>query len=245
MLRRILTYLAIFAAAIVAVALLLNFVMAIVVGGRQVDVPEVRGLSEPNAAEVLRRSGLKCQQLAEEYCLDYAESTIVTQDPPAGKTVKQGRKVFVTLSLGPEFHDVPYCAGKPLRSAEILIEKAGFVVGNVAWTSRDGTYADEVVSTEPAPGSAAMRGSAVNILASTGGAYTRYILPDLKGKHYIAARAVIEGLGMFVRESGSQRDLMTQGARIVMQEPPPGFIVARGDTILISVSSRYDKVIEL
>lgn len=245
MLRRILTYLAVFAASIVAIALVLNFVMAILVGGRQVDVPDVRGLSEKDAADALHRGGLKCQRLGEEYTGDYPESTVFIQDPQVGRTVKQGRKVFLTLSKGPEVREVPYCAGKSLRSATMFLERAGFIPGMIASASRRGSYPDEVLSTDPSPGSQAIRGGVVNILVSSGEPRTRYVLPDLKGKYYMQAKFQIERLGMVVNESGGERDLMSLTSRIVMQQPPPGFIVARGDTVTLSVSSRYEGGIEL
>jgi len=245
MLRRILTYLAIFGASIVGVALLLNFIMAVIVGGRQVDVPDVRGLTEEQAAEALKSGGLKWARLAEEYSLDYPESTVVMQDPPAGRTVKQGRKVFLTVSRGPEFCEVPFCQGKSLRSAQLFIEKAGLEVGDVAETTRPGTHADEVLATDPPAGSGAMRGAAVSVLVSKGPPARRYLLPDLTGRSYIVARIQIERLGMFVKESGNQSDFMTPGARIVTQNPPPGFIVARGDTVTLTASARYERGVRL
>jgi len=245
MVRRILTYLAIFAAAIVGIALVLNFAMAILVGGRQVDVPDIRGLSEKDAVNALHRIGLKAERQGTEFSIDCAESLVVMQEPPGGRTVKQGRKVFMTLSRGPEFRDVPYCEGKTLRSAEIFLEKAGFTVGTVAVASKRGAYPDQVISTDPSPGSQAVRGSVVNILASSGSPRTRYILPDLKGKHYLPVRLQLERLGMLVRESGSEKDLRSSKSRVLMQEPPPGFIISRGDTVILSVSSKYGGRIEL
>jgi beta-lactam-binding protein with PASTA domain len=245
MVRRILTYLAIFAAAIVGVALVLNFIMAVFVGGRQVDVPEVRGLAPKEAAEALKKGGLGCERTGGEFCLDYPESTVVAQDPPAGRTVKQGRKVFVTVSLGPQFQEVPYCAGKPLRSAQMFVERSGFSVGTVAWTRGEGTSRDEVITTDPPAGSLAVRGSVVNFLASRGEPLTRYVLPDLRGKLYLPARIEIERLGMFVRSPSDQREMVSGEARVVLQDPPPGYIVATGDSITLLFSSRYQGSMEL
>jgi beta-lactam-binding protein with PASTA domain len=245
MLRRILTYVAIFIGSIAGVALLLNLVMTIVVGGRQVDVPDVRGMSQKEARDTLRGGGLKYARAGAGYDIEYPESTIFIQDPPAGRTVKQGRKVFVTISEGPEFREVPYTAGKSLRSATIFLEKAGFAVGNISSTPRPATYPDEVISTDPAPGSQAIRGSVVNVLVSSGSPRTRYVLADLEGRSYLATRARIEKLGLFVRESGMQRDLMSPTSMIVMQQPPPGFIVATGDTISLTVGSRFSWGIQL
>lgn len=245
MIRKVLTYLAIFAASLVGVALLINFVMAIIVGGRNVDVPDVRGLSQGAAAEALEEVGLKWGLVAGEYSLDYPESTVVIQEPPAGRTVKQGRKVFIALSEGPEFSEVPFCQGKSLRAAELFIERAGLTVGMVAETTSPGTHADEVLATDPPAGGGAVRGGAVNLLVSKGPPASRYLVPDLTGRSYVAARIQIERLGMVVRESGDEREFLRPGARIASQDPPPGFIVARGDTIALTASAGRDGGIHL
>jgi serine/threonine-protein kinase len=245
MIRKILTYLVVFAAAILGVALLINFVMSVLVGGKQVNVPEVRGLAEEDAMETLRRSGLKSASLAEEFSLDYPDSTVMIQDPPPGRTVKQGRKVFITLSRGPELRDIPYCPGKTLRTAELFIERAGFTVGTVTMVTKPGTFADEVLATDPTPGQGAANGQVVNILASKGLPRTKYILPDLKGKSYIAVRIQLERLGMLVRQAGGEDDLASTRSKVLMQEPPPGFIVGRGDTITLSVTQGAGGHIEI
>jgi beta-lactam-binding protein with PASTA domain len=85
----------------------------------------------------------------------------------------------------------------------------------------------------------------VNVLVSTGEPKTRYLLPDLRGKYYIQARFQIERLGIVVNESGSEDDLASLSSRIVMQQPPPGFIVARGDTVTLLVSRKYEEGVEL
>jgi serine/threonine-protein kinase len=237
MIRKLLTYLAVFAAAILGVALLINFVMAVLVGGRQVDVPDVRGLAEKDAVEALSKCGLKSESLGQEFSIDYPDSAVMIQDPPSGRTVKQGRKVFLTLSSGPELRDIPYCSGKSLRTAELFIERAGFSVGHVAWVTRSDTYTDEVLATNPPPGRSAVSGTVVNILASRGLPRTKYILPDLKGKCYFAVRIQLERAGLAVRQAGDQEDFGSLKSKVLMQEPPPGFIVARGDTITLSISS--------
>jgi eukaryotic-like serine/threonine-protein kinase len=244
-LRKILTYLAIFAASILAVALVLNFIMTVFVGGRQVDVPDVRGLTEKAAVDALHHTGLGYQRNGEEYSIDYAESTVVMQDPPAGRTVKQGRKVFITVSRGAEFREIPYCLGKTLRAARLFIERAGFTVGSVALASKPGSFTDEVLATDPRSGERAASGTVVDILASKGAPRTKYIMPDLRGKSYLAVRLQLERSGMSVEATGNEGDLGSGKSRVKAQEPPPGFIVAAGDTISLSVSAKYDGRVDL
>ena len=245
MIRKILTYLAIFAGAILGVALLINFAMSVLVGGRQVDVPDVRGLSRDDAVAALDKCGLKSECLGQEYSIDYPDSTVMIQDPPSGRTVKQGRKVFLTLSLGPELRDIPHCSGKTLVTARLFIERAGFTVGTITRVTRPNSFVDEVLATNPPAGQSGVSGTVVNILASKGEPRTKYILPDLKGKTYFAVRIQLERVGLAVRSSGEEAEFGSMRSKVLMQEPPPGFIVARGDTITLSVSSSHGGRIEI
>jgi beta-lactam-binding protein with PASTA domain len=238
MFKRVLAYMAIGIAVIVGIALLLNFLMAFFVGGRQVTVPDIRGVSEADAVSMLQDLGLRYESIGGDYSVEYPESTVSIQDPLPGRVVKQGRKVRVTLSRGGEFQDVPYCLGKPLRTARIILERAGFVIGNVARVSVARGYPDEVLSTEPLPGAEAVKGTFVNILVNTGPRPARVILPDLKNQTYLTVKMKLERLGLFVRETSLDDEYAPLRSRIIMQEPPAGCIVSKGDTVdLITASS--------
>jgi serine/threonine-protein kinase len=237
MARRFLIYLALGIGTIAGVALLLNLLMSVFVGGRQVTVPDVRGLTEGRARVTLDQAGLRYQIVDERFGVEYPESTISGQDPLPGRVVKQGRKVLLTMSKGGEFYDVPYCIGKPLRTARIILERAGFTVGNVARMPTSGGYPEEVLSTEPMPGSRAMRGSLVNILVNQGTPDRRLILPDLRDLAYLKVKIGLERLGLFVEESSIDPEFNALRARVVMHQPPAGYVVARGDTVSLIISA--------
>jgi beta-lactam-binding protein with PASTA domain len=238
MLRKAITYILIGVGTIAGIALALNLVMWVLVGGRQVTVPDVRGLDEHAAATVLDRVGLRGAVVDEHFSIEYPESTVADQNPLPGRIVKQGRKVLLTVSKGGEFHDVPYCVGKPLRTAQIIIERAGFAVGSVARVASSRGYPDEVLSCEPSPGSRAVRGSLVNILVSEGPRDLKVILPDLRDHAYLPVKLSLEHLGLFVEETNMDKEFNALRARVVLQRPPAGYVVARGDTVTLVISSR-------
>jgi serine/threonine-protein kinase len=238
MLKKILTYLLIGVITIVGVALVLNVVMMYVVGGHQVTVPDVRGLREPQALSILEESGLRLENEGDEFSIEYPESTVSLQHPLPGHVVKQGRKILVRISRGAEFRDVPYCLGKPLRTATIILERAGFVVDNVTRVASTKGYPDEVLSTEPLPGSEALRGSLVNVLVNDGLPQARVILPDLRDEPYLVVKMKLERLGLLVRESSMDEEFKPLRSRVVMHEPPAGFIVSQGDTVNLITTAR-------
>lgn len=238
MLRKFLIYAAVGIGMIAGIALILNLAMSVFVGGRQVTVPDLRGLRESSAVAALDQVGLRYEMMEEHFNVEYPESTVADQSPLPGRIVKQGRKVLVTMSKGGEFYDVPYCIGKPLRTGRIILERAGFTVGSVARVPSPRGYQEEVLSTEPMPGSRAVRGSMVNILVNDGAPDPKVILPDLRDHAYLPVKMRLERLGLFVKESNIDEEFNALRARVVLQRPAAGFVVTRGDTVMLVISSR-------
>ncbi len=238
--RRVLIYLAIAVGTTVGIALVLNLVMTIVIGGRQVAVPDVRGMLQDRATAVLEQAGLRYEIDGERYSVEFPESTICDQHPVAGHVVKQGRTILLTMSKGAQFVDVPYCIGRPIRGAMIMIERAGLVVGQIAYASQLKGYPGEVISAEPQPGTRALKGSRINLLVNAGLPVARVILPDLRGELYLSTKMKLERLGLLVRESSLDREFNPLRSRILMHEPVAGSIVSRGDTIDLVISAEME-----
>jgi serine/threonine-protein kinase len=234
--KRFLLYLGVTVAAIVVIALLLNVVMTLVVGGRQATVPDVRGLSQADARAVLKQNRLKMEVTGDKYSIEYPESTVAFQDPLGGREVKQGRKVMVQVSLGGEFQDMPYCVGKPFRTAGIIIERSGLVVGNVTRVASDAGYPEEVLATEPMPGSQVLRGRPVNILVNDGPPAVKVLMPDLRGKDYLPVKLGLERRGMLVLGSSFGAEFRPSRSHVVIQDPLPGHVISRGDTVHLVIS---------
>ena len=239
--KKLLKYLLIGIAVIAGTAVVLNFVMFLFVGGRQVTVPDIMGLREAAARKVLEESGLRYEHRLDIYSIEYPESTIAEQDPPPGVVVKQGRKVRVSLSMGGEFQDVPYCLGKSERAASLILERVGLEVGSVSRTALGRTFPGEVMASEPLPGVPVVKGSRVNLLVSTGGPAVRVLLPDLRFKPSVSVKLKLEQLGLYVKQSSLDEDLNPLRSYIVLHKPPRGSVVERGDTVTLFVSSELDR----
>ncbi len=234
--KKVIVFLAVGAGTIVGIALLFNLFMTVLVGGRQITVPDIRGLREDVAASALGDNSLKYQVIGDEFSVEYPESTVSSQNPQPGQVVKQGRKIVVMMSRGGEFKEVPYCVGKPLRTARIILGKTGLLVGNVTRVPSRGGYPEEVLSTEPLPGTGVVRGSPVNILVNEGSKGPNLIIPDLRRQSYLGAKMKLERLGLFVQESSLDERFNPLRSRIVLHDPPMGHVVSRGDTVTLIIS---------
>jgi len=234
--KKILIFLAVGTGTIVGIALLFHLFMTVLVGGRQITVPDIRGMREDVAASALGDHDLKYQVIGDEFSVEYPESTVSSQNPQPGQVVKQGRKIVVMMSRGGEFKDVPYCVGKPLRTARIILGKNGLLLGSVARVSMRGGYPEEVLSTEPLPGTGMVRGSPVNILVNEGSKGPNLIIPDLRRQSYLGAKMKLERMGFFVQESSLDERFNPLRSKIVLHDPPMGHVVSRGDTVTLIIS---------
>jgi beta-lactam-binding protein with PASTA domain len=106
LLRPLVPALLLFAAALFAVFLVADlFVMPWVAGKFRpvATVPFLRGLEPEAATDTLRARGLRfAVDTAADYSRSVRKGRILSQTPDSGAVVKQGRRVWVRLSLGRE-----------------------------------------------------------------------------------------------------------------------------------------------
>jgi serine/threonine-protein kinase len=129
-------------------------------GPEQVNVPDVVGQQEADAAASLRAKGLS--PFLREKASSEPEGTVVDQSPPAGEQVDQGSTVTLYVSNG-KVKDVPDVIGLNADEARVDLEDAGF---KVSVRTRPTDQPDEdgtVLSQAPRGGGQRPQGSTVTI----------------------------------------------------------------------------------
>ena len=69
---------------------------------KDVEIPSLLGLTKSEAKEALSAVGLKLGSTSKAYSSSYGEGEICMQSPAAGNEVKEGTKINITVSRGPE-----------------------------------------------------------------------------------------------------------------------------------------------
>lgn len=95
---------------------------------RTVTVPEVSGLTLPQASQALVEARLAVGQVTEAASDDVAAGLVLSQDPSAGKAVPAGTAVALTVSSGPALVTVPEVVGMAPEEATAALEAAGLAV---------------------------------------------------------------------------------------------------------------------
>ena len=127
-------------------------------------VPNVVGENQTTAQKRLQRNGLKSS-------VSYVASsrpagTVVSEQPPAGTTIKRGSRVALRISNGPNpkpLKTVPDVTGQDQATATTTLRQAGFVVVTIDEPTNDQTQDGIVIDQSPQSGSRAAAGSRVTI----------------------------------------------------------------------------------
>jgi serine/threonine-protein kinase len=127
------------------------------------QVPKVTGLEIKAAYEAIEKQGLKLQVHESRHDKKVPKRVVLTQNPGAGRKVREGRTILVAVSLGPELMAVPKLEGDSLRSAKIALSNAKLTLGKV--TFEDAAYGEDesVIKQNPGQGKLVQRGQAVHL----------------------------------------------------------------------------------
>jgi len=236
--RRALFYLSAVAAAVVAAAVLVNYVVMpmIVRQGDLVPAPDFVGRSLVEARRVAEEAGLGIRIESEQPDPELPAGAILRQSPGAGVDTKRGRSVAVVVSAGLDLKVVPPLAGLTSRQAQLDAESAGFAVSRVAKVHTDRIERGRVVGTMPRSGSILPAGSGISMVVSLGPRPVGLVMPSLTGRTPEEARLIAEELGLVVRSVRYGRD--RHGVLrdvVIVQEPVAGSRVVEGDGVTLRV----------
>jgi beta-lactam-binding protein with PASTA domain len=121
------------ALAMLVVALLSAFItMRLAIHGREVEVPNLAGLTLSEASQQTRSRGLVLNLENRFYSSDTPAGRILAQSPAPGETVRREWTVRVTESLGAQQVAIPDLIGQSERTASINIRRVGLEAGVVA-----------------------------------------------------------------------------------------------------------------
>jgi len=194
----------------------------------QERVPDVIGMREDAARADLGAAGFSVQV---EYRTDPAgqEGRVLEQEPNADQYVEPGSEVTIVVSEGKPLVDVPYVLGQPRSTARETLEAQDF---EVIMTERQSDEPkDQVVATDPTPGTQVPEGSTVTVFYSDGPEE----VPDVVGEQQEDAERIL-------REAGFEVDVVpavdsTEPKGTVVEQNPDGDEEApNGSTVTIVVS---------
>ncbi|MBQ6401104.1 MAG: Stk1 family PASTA domain-containing Ser/Thr kinase [Firmicutes bacterium] len=185
--KRLIIILACVAAALIA-GLVVCFALG-VFGGKEIQAPDVTGLTVSEAEQVAAQYDLKIKEGRPVVDENVEVGKIVSQSPEAGGIIKTGSAITVYVSAGPGDGSVPDVVGMEEDSARAAIEEAGFKVNVSSQASEE--ESGTIISQDPKGGEQAEKGSTVNLVASDG-SLAMANMPYLIGKSLSDAKSALK-----------------------------------------------------
>jgi len=131
-----------------------------------IKVPNITGLSLKKADDIVKNSKLRVADVREVYNETVPKGYIISQLPFAGSEVREGRRLYITVSRGIEKVTVPYVIGKRERDAWLDIMRLGFNIGDIEYVERDDKPDGEVLGQSPRYGVNLPYGATINLTVS-------------------------------------------------------------------------------
>ncbi|NCB41481.1 MAG: Stk1 family PASTA domain-containing Ser/Thr kinase [Clostridia bacterium] len=188
-------------------------------------VPDLVGMTEAQAVEVLSPAGLSLEIDMELPSSIYAEGEIISQSPKAEATVKEGITIRVNISKGMVDGTVPGIDGKPLSGAKYILETYGYKVGGITEEYSDEVPAGIVISQKPSKGTVLADGGTVSMVVSLGPEFSEFDVLDLRGMTLEDATAAIESMGLSLGAITYTENASVEKDAVISHSPGPGTTV--------------------
>jgi len=128
-------------------------------GRTPVAVPDVTGLTESEATAILRAANVSVRVL-EEFSTTVERDRVISHQPAAESTIREGGTVTVVVSKGPRRFPMPNVVGSDAGSAQSQLQGLGLQVRVVTVPNSPG---QQVVSQQPDAGTTVQQGQQVTI----------------------------------------------------------------------------------
>ena len=184
---------------LVTVALLAAITtMHFAIHGAEVQVPDLKGMTVPDARSETAGMGLSLEVDNRYYSGDVATGHILSQSPEPGTVVRREWKVRVAESLGPQKVDVPDMVGKEERVAALSLRRAGLELGTAARLPDTGSAEGTVLAQDPPAHAQGIAQPSINLLvaAPNPDGPDGFVMPDLVGSPVESVQAQLTRVGI-------------------------------------------------
>lgn len=226
---------------IAAVCVALAVILAAVAGGTYMaelwggkTIPEVVGLSQPEATDALSAKGFAAQ--AVEVKSDEPQGTVLSSDPEQGHRAEEGSTVTLSVAT-PRI--VPAIVGATSDEAAQALEAEGFTAVTYA-EEKSNEAAGTVLAVSPEAGTEAKSGDVITVTLAV-----PYTVPDVEGMSEADATAALEAEGYEVSTEWYTTEDIEEGTA-VSTDPIAGSELNSGSEVTLYIAhSRGTELVDL
>lgn len=211
-------------------------------GGKEVTVPDVKGMSYSEAKEVLEAKGLKIEKADEPIASQKIEKgKIVSQTPSKNSKVKKGRTVRVILSAGNTELKVPDLKGLSYKEAKTLLSEMGLQISKGDEVDSDSVTEGLIASQYPSAKTKVDKGDIITVNISKG--KKDAVIPKLVGTTFTSESDVSDTLSKYGYKLGkvSYEESYETPGTIIKQSPDAGTTAEKKTSVDIVISKAKSK----
>ena len=202
---------------------------------KDVNLPNVVGMSEQEAKDTIEAAKLVYSKAGEEYNTEVPEGYVISQDPTSQSdtyTVKEKSIVSVIVSKGTETTIMPNVVGENKDKALQLIEDAKLKAEVIEEASKK-VEKDIIIRQEITKNKKLNAGETVKIYVSTG--IKQVEVPDLLGMTQEQATTTLKNLGLNAKVTTAEDTNKTDGT-VIKQDKDVGTKVEEGTNVIITIN---------
>lgn len=233
---------------IIILVVLISYLRTYTEHGVEVEVADVRGLVEAEAAPLLSAQGLNLVVIDSTYSDKVPFGTIVDQDPKPNAHAKHGRSVYVTINSTtkrqvpmPNLQDISY------RQAETTLRGMGLVVDSV-YEYEPSMYRDLVLDIKingvsVPPGEKVPVGTKVKLVVGFGRGTEEVEVPSVIGLPLQDARKVLLSHRLIVGAVSYDEEEDGEPQFVYQQIPAAGEKQIEGEMVALKLSKNIEKAV--
>jgi len=208
----------------------------------EVRVPDVAGETLEDAIEILLTEGLEIGEETEVENDEVGANHVISTSPAAGRNVKKGAAIDLTISKGPKEVELDDYAGKNIDVVKRLLKNLGFEDDNIVVTEEynDSVASGDVIKQTPAPNSSIIP-SKTTIKLTVSKGTQQITLENLVGSNERGIDAYASETGLKFIISKEYSNNVAEGL-VISQLPDAGTTVNKGSTVKVVISKGKEEL---
>ena len=209
--------------------------------GNETEMPDVIEMHVDEAKDVLTKQGFQVLVSDSMYDAIHEEGIIIEQNPYPYATVKENRRVYLTISIGEKPIIMPNLFGVSPREADLILDSYGLKLKAKIYVYSDIYHEGTVIGQSYPQGQEIRAGSQIDVTISLGKLKEEMVVPNLIGKSLYEARQRLKLLELKIGEIIYEERAKILPETVIKQSIPPGEIFEPGDTIILTVSKEVSE----
>lgn len=195
--------------------------------GEYLTVPAVKGMHTAEAIKLLETKGFDVTIQDSVFTDSSERGSVIKQLPDANATVKVNRTVFLTVNrYVPPMIAMPALEGKNLSYALNVLQKSHLFLGDTTYKPdfMKGSVLEQLYNGEKiTAGTKIGWGSKISLVIAGGLNDEKILVPNLIGKTYAEAKAILEGTGINIGAVVGKDAIKDTATAFIYRQSPDSF----------------------